>query len=235
MLDWETQSKCSTGYAYSRLGETAVHDLGCLDIDDAGDAVRMMLEACQVDQRDVDVDWPRWLAKLSDGWPQHLHNGMRSLASELVKTEGKLADVDASAVLEREHDFRSLAYSRRISSEMDRARYLVRDLMREIPTEGMDRLEIMEFIASLSGMGTSIGWRLPKGMDAEDFVEHLLHRGVLQRVGRPGKAMGTEYRCPIPSLQSYLRNEGDLDPSSLSLPLLRHRATESDATDGNNA
>ena len=46
------------------------------------------------------------------------------------------------------------------------------------------------------------GHRLPKGMDAEDFHTHLVHRGALQ------KCVDKTLHCPIPSFRSYLVQAG---------------------------
>ncbi len=74
-------------HGLSRLGVTAVHDIGALAPEEAQGAVRMMFERYRVDLEGVDHDWPSELASLSECWPQHLHNAMRALA------EGLSADV----------------------------------------------------------------------------------------------------------------------------------------------
>ena len=48
------------------------------------------------------------------------------------------------------------------------------------------------------------GHRLPKGLDAEDFIAHLVHRGALQK--RADKTI----HCPIPSFRTYLVRAGGL-------------------------
>ncbi len=56
-------------------------------------------------------------------------------------------------------------------------------------------LALIEETADASGRSEA---RLPKGMDAYDFRNHLMAKGTLQPNG-DGKLI-----CPIPSLQDFL-------------------------------
>ena len=69
----ETLQRCGL----PRLSAGSVRDIGALAPAEAREAVERMLGAYRVDPRHSDRDWPGWLAEISEGWPQHLHNGMR--------------------------------------------------------------------------------------------------------------------------------------------------------------
>ncbi len=187
----------------SRLGIDAIHDLGALAPEEAGQAVEAMLERCHVDRNGAGEDWPRLLAERSDCWPQHLHNGMRALAGELVRTEGRLADVRARIVLERETAYRERAYRARISPQMERSRRLVAALFTALPEEGLFSGQTHREIERLRQPDTTDPEQtLPEGMRAWQFFEHLVHRGALQR------RQDDRFVCPIPSFRRFLIDYG---------------------------
>ncbi len=185
-----------------------VHDIGCLSIGSAIEAVEMMLVRFGIDRTGVNVDWPSVIAKRSDGWPQHLHNGMRSLGFELLRIGGRLAHVNADVVEAKEREYRFLTYKRRMSPEMEDAGLLVARIMREIPEEGMTKSAIKGQIlrqARPADDPDGEGLWLPKDMDVEDFFSHLIRKGTLQDMG------GYHYHCPIPSLRRFLVQRSGLD------------------------
>ena len=185
----------------------AVHSLGALAPDEAHQAVETMLAACRVDRTGADDGWPALLAERSDGWPQHLHNGMRALAAELVRVDGKLVDVGAEAVLGRERDYRERAYLARISPEMEASRQLIAALFAALPQDGVPR-DVIETEVDRLGQPHDAGeagrraLHLPRGMDSVEFVGHLIRRGALQR------GPHRRYGCPIPSFRRFLIDFG---------------------------
>ena len=184
----------------SRLEIDAVRNLGALAPDEAHQAVETMFAACRVDRTGADDGWPALLAERSDGWPQHLHNGMRALAAELARVDGKLVDVGAEAVLGRERDYRERAYLARISPEMEASRQLVAALFEALPQDGVPR-DVIETEVDSLGQPRDAGRRalqLPRGIDSEEFVSHLIRRGALQR------GPHRRYSCPIPSFRRFL-------------------------------
>ena len=190
----------------TRLDIDAVHDLGALSPAEACEAVEAMLSEYKVDRTGAPADWPDRLAELSDGWPQHLHNGMRALADGLARAGGRLADVDAGAVLDREEDLRGRAYWARTSPEMRVARCLVAAVLAALPEDGADDSAIIEEVDRQTDANPDLArWRLPEGMNSRDFMGHLVHRGVLQR------GPGGLFVCPIPSFRRYLLRYGTVD------------------------
>ena len=79
-----------------------------------------------------------------------------------------------------EKTLREGAYDDRRSREIRTARFLVAELMREVPGEGMVESTVLNRIRNLSrplDRPDSEGWHLPKGRDEEWFLDHLVHRG----------------------------------------------------------
>ncbi len=187
----------------SRLNEDGVHTLGRLNAGEPAEAVRMMLDAFRVKTAEVDAE--RWAARLeehSDGWPQHLQNAMRSLAEELVEAGGALAAVDEAAVAARARARRLQAYRARRSPRMQEAIFLLARMMAGVPASGLLRNEAVGLIGDLARHEGDCGWRLPEGMAPREFLDHLVHRGVLQS-GEDDRLV-----CPIPSFRRFLIEEG---------------------------
>ena len=84
-----------------------------------------------------------------------------------------------------------------MSDKMDDSRCLLGAAMHDL-TPGEGSASIKHRIGKLAGSRDAHGWELPKGMDVEDFFEHLVHRGALQRL--PDKSV----HCPIPSFRRYM-------------------------------
>ena len=189
----------------SRFSLDAIHDIGRLEPEEAGDSVLAMLAAFHVDTTHPRADgWAARLAQESEGWPQHLHNGMRALAEGLVDAGGRLAGVDAGFILRREAEFRRISYRRRVSPEMEEARCLTGAVMRDV-TGGAERAAVLGSIdrhSTRTEEGEPRLWRLPESMTARAFLDHLVHRGALQR------SPDDLFRCPIPSFRDYLVEQG---------------------------
>ncbi len=125
----------------------------------------MMLDRFRIERDGAGPDWPAVIAERSDGWPQHLHNGMRSLGFELLGTEGRLVHVNADAVKAKEREYRLDAYGGRLSDGIRGAKHLIARLMLSLD-EGGDSSDIDGRIGDLARSGDgadSRGWRLPKG------------------------------------------------------------------------
>ena len=122
----------------------------------------------------------------------------------LIEARGRLADVDAGAVLRRGEELRLTSYRRRVSPEMEGARCLTGAVIQDVAA-GAERAVVLGSIDKHSvrteGNEPRL-WRLPDGMTAPAFLGHLVHRGALQR-GEDGL-----FRCPIPSFRDYLVEQG---------------------------
>ena len=186
----------------SRLAIDSVHTLGCLEPGQPADAVLRMLERFRVEARPAEAErWAGLLEHACDGWPQHLQNGMRALAENLVAVGGALVAVDQAAVLNRTRERREAAYRARKSDEMRGAAFLVGSVMASMPADGLNRHEMIDLIQARSVHAGGSGWKLPEGMSAVKFLDHLVSRGALQR--REDEKLA----CPIPSFRRFLMRD----------------------------
>ena len=100
----------------SRLAENAVVHMDAMADGECEESTRMMLEELRVvgtgDEREGLAEMA---AKLSFGWPQHLHCAQTAVCRELLRTDGVVVDVDADAVLGDTARRRDEYYRRRIS------------------------------------------------------------------------------------------------------------------------
>ena len=200
------------GIGLSRMADESVRGIGALSPEEAAVIAERMLDECGVDRAGANFGWPAWLAERSEGWPQHLHNGMAALAQELVRAGGALSDVGGAAVEALESRRRERSYSRRVSWQMDSSVALVAGTLDNLtggaPPEADTTWTAAEIEWHIRGLAEenadrAPGWALPDGMTAPAFFGHLVHKGVFHRDGKDGP-----YVCPIPSLASYLVRRG---------------------------
>ena len=191
----------------SRLSSGAVFSMQSLPEQDGRTCVQSMLERFSIDESGAHEDWPALLTQVSDRWPQHLHNAMRALAMELALRNGRLADTDRNAVLEQERILRTETYRSRMSTEMRESICLTAVLMARLENSRYDMTlaNVVQCVLEterVSSRPEDQRWNLPNGMDHRSFIEHLVHRGALQ------KDADDIYHCPIPSFRRFLINEG---------------------------
>ena len=175
----------------SRIGSISVLPLGPLGQDEAAKSAARFLDAFRVAGNRK--PWPATIARWSDGWPMHVHTGLRSLAKELAANGGDLDRIDPLAVKRQAMAFRIGYYRRRTHGAFSKHQDLVARVMEDVRVTGNSEAEIVWFL-------TSHGGDSPAGMTEDDAFRALLSRGLLQR--RPGTA-ADRYACPIPSLVSY--------------------------------
>ena len=189
-------------FGISRFSQGHEITLSALASEEATEIVLRMLAECRVrGDTELRSQWAHALARESCGWPQHLHVAMQALASQLsaATTPGSLEPVDSqfgSAVLKASAQAREQYCERRIDEKLVVALDLVAETLRRIGS-GACRSEVIAHIreAAQPGHGNK---SLPKGHDAEMFLDRMIRRGVLQH------ASGHKLVCPIPSLQNYI-------------------------------
>ncbi|MCY4303431.1 MAG: ATP-binding protein [Aestuariivita sp.] len=203
-------------HGVSRPVSGYMHSVGALAPDEAHECVQTMLTTFDVDCTDVEDDWPAILAECSDCWPQHLHNGMRALAQELIhpNINGRLSAVSLERVSTTERAFRNEAYSWRISEMISEHRTLVGHIMHQVMTSSPTREDVKQIIDDLHAHSAH---SLPPEMTATGFLNHMIHRGLLQEFNprdNPELSPAGVVTCPIPSLATYVMQFGGIDPDS---------------------
>ncbi len=143
------------------------------------------------------------LARPCDGWPRHLHIALKALGKELLTSDGDLGRVDWDGVNSEAERSRYRYYRSQRSREMEGAAGLTAAVMRDLGP-GDRRGDVVDSIERHKESHPSSRWRLPKGMDAEDFLGHLIHQGALQEDGEDS------FLCPIPSFRTHLIEAGRL-------------------------
>ncbi len=111
----------------------------------------------------------------------------------------------------RPPEYREGSYEERQSKEMDDVDELVAALLTAIPAGGLKRGKLADFIREKEVPDGSESRRLPKGMDAKDFRDHLIHQGIFQ------PEAGGKLTCPIPSLRSWLIDRAAPEPDQAKL------------------
>lgn len=146
------------------------------------------------------------LAVPCHGWPRHLHFALQALADEVERCEGVLADVDWGWCKDKAAESRAHYYRNQQSPAMKGPARLLTGVVMQGLAPGMTRLDVLQLIED--NAGDRLGHRLPKGMDAEDFFLHLVHRGALQ------EREDDTIHSPIPSFRAYLIRAGGLTPEA---------------------
>ena len=178
--------------------------IGCLEAGEARGLVRGWCRHFGVDPEGYDIQLDQ-LSGGTDGWPRHLHFALQALAGELVLpgVDGRLSGVRWSVVMERNLELRRNYYNRQQSPEMRMSSYLIAAVMRDLdPDEGLIGVERLIRKHNCN----EPGWRLPTGMDVDEFASHLIHQGALQENDKGGVV------CPIPSFRSFLVERGEPVP-----------------------
>ena len=202
-----------------------IHSVGALAKEEACAAVKAMFTAFQVECSGAPYDWPTILAERADCWPQHLHNGMRALARELARPEvnGVLRNVSIETIFTTEQAFRDEAYGWRISDTLRKTKKLVAQVMQHVTARPYDLEKVEALVLLLNKKSPSDpvlrSSSLPKDMDVSDYVNHMVHRGLLQEFINSEKKV--VLRCPIPSLATYVMNLGGVDPTHEPLIIKR--------------
>ena len=161
--------------------------------------VKQMFDRCRINYNSDQLEGIGGeIATRSEGWPQHVRTGTAALFGGLVETRGDLGTVDFAAVEQQAGAYRENSYRARQSKEMGRSVRLVANVLKMIPEGGVPADHVVDIIeAKADPMGQRAG-RLPKGMDAEDFLDHLIYYGILQ------PDQDGMLSCPIPSLRTWL-------------------------------
>ncbi len=149
------------------------------------------------------------LAALCEGWPRHLHHAGESLAEAALNVHGDMDRIDWTDVGDETWRRRQKYYRKQYSPQMRRSRSLTATVMRDIPVREAEEcgtdlsdVDVLNRIQKACQETGPVEWRLPKGMDAEDFLDHLVHKGAIS-ISDDGTV-----HSPIPSFRSFLIEAG---------------------------
>ncbi|MCY4357446.1 MAG: hypothetical protein OXD01_07980 [Gammaproteobacteria bacterium] len=176
----------------SRLPRERVVDLDTLSHEDARSAIQSVFDVYDFNVRDWDV-WVNELAKLSQGWPQHI-NSVTVSAGEIIHENGSCIQPDL------------LSQALHLGRERKKQYYISR--LETCP----GRAWVFKKLALAAGEKNGLlGWneindltkvfRSEKGQSIDEFMTDALHAGVLM----DSKSLPDYYKFPIPSFGDYLR------------------------------
>ena len=188
----------------TRLSENHTHSLDCLDEVELKEFKAGFLEHFDLDLGDRERDFDEILES-SSGWPAHLQNGLQSFAKDYVEAKGDIEKVNFDAIHKLNHEKRTRYHARRMSREMRRSSILLASIMKRV-TRNQEE-EVINIINQCSEKWASSsrgGKHLPTGMTAEDYYDHLIHRGALQESDDGWVA------CPIPSFRQFILGLSEL-------------------------
>ena len=182
-----------------RLTAGNLRTLGALTTEEVHSCVKQMFDRCRVDYSSGQLEQIAGeIATRSEGWPQHVRTETAALFAGLDKTRGDLGTMDSKAVEQKARDWREDSYLMRQSKEIGDSFDLVASLLMAMPEPGMWRDQAVDIIEAKADQKGRKSRQLPKGMDAEDFLDHLIHRGIFQ----PDET--GLLSCPIPSFRNWL-------------------------------
>ncbi len=190
----------------SRLSDDRVHTLEALSEAECREAVRFFFGLYRIAGIAREGEkWERVIARESQGWPQHLHIGLKALAKELVVAHGDLERADEAAARKDAALRREQYYQSRLdSSELQSKRHLVAAAIARLGSGSEltvdDLADVIGGIHAdaVSRTGSSIRLRLPEGYSGKRFAEAIIRAGVLHEDGDGYLSI------PIPSFRAFL-------------------------------
>ena len=179
----------------SPLSAEACHALDCFTPDEAADLVTGWGRHFELPEGSWQAEMRSLAAELGH-WPVHVRYALSTFAEQLVAVRD-IERVDFAAVRARSFEKRLIWHRRRLGSEIPCSMSLLEAVVRTL-RPGEDAEDVKKRIGKLAGSCDAFGWRLPRGMDADDFFDHVVHKGALQEM--PDGSV----RCPVPSFRSFM-------------------------------
>ena len=184
----------------SRLADNAIINMGAMSESECIESTALLLDACgAIGDSSGRQQWCRAVARLSQGWPQHLSGSQRALCRELLRTEGVLAEVDVGVVRSESGRTRRDYYQIRLSDTvLDMVPAATARIVAKVTERRPDRMYELEGVCEevIVDMGLDKDTRFRT--NAEQIAKALVERGVL------AIADGGSYDVAIPSMLDYL-------------------------------
>ena len=194
-----------------RLTAKNKRSLGALAPEEVHSYLKQMFDMCRIGYSFRNLkSVADEIAKRSEGWPQHVRTETAALFAELVRTRGRLESVNRKAVDRLAEDYRQDSYLERQSHEMRQRANLVARILKTMPDDGESMQRMVPRITEEAKKKDLSLCGLPPGMNSEDFLDHLIHRGILQ-LEKTNKLI-----CPIPSLRTWLIGQEERGKSKAS-------------------
>lgn len=198
---WETLKDMGL----TRTSLSLEFNIDCLATDEAKKVALRMLERCNLDgirkDRKKRHDFAELVTEQTNGYPQHLHNGLVELGRIAEREGGRLTQGVRDEWEDREPAIREKIYIKRVSDEMQEAGPIVASTMNEIGRKGLSDRELnsklRREIQAFDPEGDENRFWI-KRMNIKWMKEHLLHQGALQRTDQG------IWRCGIESFRSWL-------------------------------
>ncbi len=198
-LAWSSERLKEAGVSRFVSGNlNHVQTLGPLQPQEAAESVKLMLEEYYVTGKETE-DIARWIAKLSDGWPQHLRHYMRALAGDLAAKRGNLSEVSRDWI-QAEGDAKRQSYylDRLQGTRIVRRKGVLAEVARFIGDDGCLYNELEDMLESRRWQHEMASADvMPKNMEPSEFIQELIRSGIAH-------SMGARVTIPIPSFRRFL-------------------------------
>jgi len=168
----------------TRPTDDRIFGLGSLEREEARRVVQRFLEECGIERTAQEQEeWTSQIVETTQGYPQHLRNGLAELGEMLKRQNLDLGRIDVETWKDREAAKRRLAYARRRSAAMQDADTVVAEVMHAVGENGIGGKEFRDTIEIAAGNFDHrnlkrLQW-IPD-MNPEWFANHLLHQGAVQ-------------------------------------------------------
>ncbi len=198
-LAWSQERLAQAGisrFSYSNLHH--VQTLGPLRPEEAAESVKLMLKSYYVTGKETE-EIADWVARLSDGWPQHLYHYMGALASELAAKRGNLSEINRDSVQAVGDSRRQSYYLARLQDKLVVEHTgVLAHVAKAIGDNGCRYKELVKILDNLSWQKSSEPDEvMPEGMKAREFIQEMIRSGIAHRIGK-------QVTIPIPSFRRFL-------------------------------
>jgi len=189
----------------TRTAESLEFNIDCLEPEEAVRVVRRMLDGCRIEgAAEQGQEWSELVADRTNGYPQHLHNGLVALGTLLEDRGRRLGDIDPEEWKDMEASVRQKMYVKRRSDEMTEAHAVVASAMHRLGERG---LKTRDFNSALLKAAqdfdheNDVTKRWVPEMNVKWMRQHLLHQGAVQRMP------DDTWKCGIRSFREWLSME----------------------------
>ncbi len=182
----------------SRLADRRVVDLEPLCIADARTAIHRMLDAYYSGSGEEKSAWADELARLSQGWPQHI-NCVGVAAGEVLRAnEGRLRRELLAQAMAEGTERMNAYYRERILAGSSRP-WVYKQIAL---AAGNKKGELADTLSHDEIESLTEPARSKNSQSTDEFLTNALHAGILA----PSPEFLDQYKIPIPSLGDYLRS-----------------------------